>query len=59
MRLDAPAEVVVDCGGLEVALGLLGGAVELFVHFGKASPKEAFMRCIRGETPAPAKRRRL
>ena len=58
VRLDTPAQLVVDCGQFEVALGLLGGDVEIFIHFGNAPLKQAFMQCIRGEAPASAKRRR-
>ena len=57
MRLDKPSEQIVDCGDFEVALGLNEGAAELFVHFGNAPLKKAFMEYVCSAAQEPKRRR--
>ena len=49
VRLDTPSEQIAECGDHEVALGLGDGAAELYIRFGHAPLKQAFMECVLSE----------
>jgi len=57
VRLDTPSEQIAECGDHEVALGVDGDSAELYIRFGHAPLKKAFIECVRSGLREQKRRR--